>query len=142
MKGGGIHLSGQYSRLAPRYPVTLECSLVQFVERRRVLRRRREEVVFSAEIFEISVNGAGVVVRLTPDSQKVTDVKAGTRVTVRLNERDGVAAIRHVHLNQTEVRFGIEFLNVAQNFRHLINGILAELRDNGRALEGRWESSH
>jgi hypothetical protein len=106
MKRDGIEMSGKYSRLAPRHPVALNCSLVEIVERRRPFRRAQEEYLTHGEVFEISVNGAGVIIRRTDETQDMCDVAVGQRVTVRVREVDGLSIVRHVRVSRTEVRFG------------------------------------
>ena len=142
MKRDGIKISGHYSRLAPRHPVDLNCSVVEIIERRRPFRRTQEEHLTHGEVFEISVNGAGVIIRRTDETQDLCEVAVGQRVTVRVREVDGLSVVRHVHVSRTEVRFGVEFVNSSQEFRDLVNGVLASLRSGGRSLEARWECSH
>lgn len=121
MRGRELQLGGAYSRMAPRYPVSLPCVLLHQSEAR--LFRRSSEILIPAEIAEISVTGMFLTVR---SSEDISRYVVGRAVTFRLHGLDGGFNIRHLHVSQRCLRMGGEFARLAPDLERLLHATIAD----------------
>jgi hypothetical protein len=118
-----MEITGSYSRLTPRYPVSLPCALVHTVQRRWP--KKPEELLIQAEFVEISLTGMAVFV---PSVAEADRYRLGSRVTFRVSGLDGQMAIRHIATNNSGLRLGGEFLHPSPELDQYIQAIVTSLR--------------
>lgn len=118
-----MEITGSYSRLTPRYPTALACELVHLAPKKMF--RKQEELLFSAEIIEISLTGAAIALRSVDEADRY---RIGSRLTFRVNGMDGGAMVRHLHASGSGLRIGCEFQNLSAELDQLIQATVANLR--------------
>ncbi len=119
----------------PRYPVDLRCHLVEITESR--FRKRKSELLFAASIFEVSVNGAGILVDQAPGRP---EYRIGQQLTIRVGHMEGVLAIRHIEETDNDLRLGLQFVELSQPLEQLFYDSVADYRRaGGTPLRDHWE---
>lgn len=123
MRSSGLDITGSYSRLTPRHPVALACEIVHLAPKKMF--RKQEELLFSAEIIEISLTGAAISLQSVDEADRY---KIGSKLTFRVNGLDGGAMVRHLHASGTGLRIGCEFQTLSPKLDQFIKATVANLR--------------
>lgn len=122
MRGSDMEITGSYSRLTPRYPISLPCALVHFIPRRWP--KKQEELLVHAEIVEVSLAGLAIAIPSIADPDQY---KLRSKVTFRVDGLDGRMAIRHIHATSEVLRLGGEFERPSTELEKYIQATVTRL---------------
>lgn len=118
-----MQISGSYSRLTPRYPISLPCALVHTIEKRWP--RKPEELVIAAETIELSLTGMAIAVHSTHDADRY---RIGSRQRFRIHGLEGGLEVRHVYASGNGLRLGGEFIQLSPDLEEFVRTTIGNLR--------------